>query len=671
MGCMTGHYRSAPVDECPAGKFVFFDGLRCCDFNFDKQGAPLARSAATCKDDAYHDCPADLADGGRCKEQSNAKGIFWCKPCAAGKIYDVQNAPNTTRNADGQFHDESGDCRDCPAGQYQSRKAELSCTSCGAGQFQDVQYTAHDLLNDVYYAGASSHPEACVSCPAGQFQEVAGQLSCARCFAGMLLGKAGQNECTTVPIVGSLAAIVIGALAFLLRRRIRRQRALRDGTRDDALLASYIPPKDISPGSKDAQLRLMEIEAQLARTAAAPGELRVAWNIDNPEGDMAECFEEVRVVLDEAAARASRTQLRAVARCAGTEHKAAYAACLGIVQIDEGYAGLLEAAAAAEEKLASGHPHQTIGDLYELQMQARRVLPAFEERMERGVVAAFAKRKTAKGDPAVQIHKSPPKHLYRCMEKMCLKPGPERFTCVNVCDVVRCIIQCDDCGLMAEVLQALLTCPGAEVNRVKDRAGHVTSMNWMDVMVNLTLDSDASAHVCEVQIVHTKMLVARSQLGGHGPYGKLRAANEILALRAAEPQTRKTRRRSIQLRVTKPQGRRAGPSGAALLTDRAVGETAALPTVNNPMRVEQAAATVNPRLVAALVSMGVQVDDAARGVAAAAAQCAGDEGAAAKLIASTMGEALRSIPAQLAHGQKNVALQGASEGDNAQAGMHL
>ena len=37
-----------------------------------------------------------------------------------------------------------------------------------------------------------------------------------------------------------------------------------------------------------------------------------------------------------------------------------------------------------------------------------------------------------------------------------------------------------------------------------------------------------SAHVCEVQIAHSAMLVARTQLGGHGSYDCERNACELL-----------------------------------------------------------------------------------------------------------------------------------------------
>ena len=45
----------------------------------------------------------------------------------------------------------------------------------------------------------------------------------------------------------------------------------------------------------------------------------------------------------------------------------------------------------------------------------------------------------------------------------------------------------------------------------------MTSMKWMDMMVNITLAGDVQNHLCEIQIVHSKMLVARKNLGGHKP----------------------------------------------------------------------------------------------------------------------------------------------------------
>ena len=48
-------------------------------------------------------------------------------------------------------------------------------------------------------------------------------------------------------------------------------------------------------------------------------------------------------------------------------------------------------------------------------------------------------------------------------------------------------------------------------------------------MINLYLHEDARNHyLCEVQVVHTKMLMARKQLGAHGAYNVVRFGNELL-----------------------------------------------------------------------------------------------------------------------------------------------
>jgi len=147
---------------------------------------------------------------------------------------------------------------------------------------------------------------------------------------------------------------------------------------------------------------------------------------------------------------------------------------------------------------------------------------------------ALASYTTHKGDAAVKLVLGDLKHLYRCIEKMCFKVGENRYHAESVCDIVRCIIECDTCVLVREVLRALIDCPDIHVVRVKDRVNHLTSMNWMDIMVNITIEGEASAHVCEIQVVHRKMLLARSGLGGHVTYSRLRAAAEILEVRGVD-----------------------------------------------------------------------------------------------------------------------------------------
>jgi hypothetical protein len=431
----------------------------------------------------------------------------------------------------------------CIAGQFCPNRSAFGQV-CPAGAYCPAGSTGPTVCaGGTFCAAGSVGPAPCDAgsyCPRGSSRPILCP-SGATCNATAVLPPGPDT--TTVPLVTSLAGIFAGALAWLGQRRIRQRRARRDGTRDAALLASYVPPKELSPGSLSAQVQLLEIEANLKHADDSPGE-----STSNPADEIAACFDSVRDVLDEVVASAQLEQLHAVTRLAGERHKAAYVACHRIVTDDVGYARLLEVAAVAATK-HTGRPRQSLADLYELQMQARRALPAFEQQMGR-----IASRVCKAGALAVTLHTSPPKKLYRCMEKMCFKAvGEDRYTSVNVCDVMRCIIECDDCSLMVDVLEALLACPGVTIVRVKDRANHVTSQHWMDVMVNLTSAGDS--HVGEVQIVHAKMLLARKGLGGHKPYSKLRAASEILAVRAAAGQqrVRKAWRRAAWAMASRPR----------------------------------------------------------------------------------------------------------------------
>jgi hypothetical protein len=103
-------------------------------------------------------------------------------------------------------------------------------------------------------------------------------------------------------------------------------------------------------------------------------------------------------------------------------------------------------------------------------------------------------------------------------------------------------------------------------------------MKWMDMMVNVTVVGDVVQHLCEIQIVHSKMLVARKNLGGHKvcccayclphcapltstlinhscdrylhhkPYSQMRAASEILeVLRGTRAQKPKSSKFTLKL----------------------------------------------------------------------------------------------------------------------------
>ena len=52
--------------------------------------------------------------------------------------------------------------------------------------------------------------------------------------------------------------------------------------------------------------------------------------------------------------------------------------------------------------------------------------------------------------------------------------------------------------------------------RIKDRFVEKPSQGgWRDLMINFHFKGDPNRHICEVQVVLGKMLVARKGLGGH------------------------------------------------------------------------------------------------------------------------------------------------------------
>ncbi len=62
---------------------------------------------------------------------------------------------------------------------------------------------------------------------------------------------------------------------------------------------------------------------------------------------------------------------------------------------------------------------------------------------------------------------------------------------------------------------------------------HPTSVGWADVLINFYFVSPANVasyqHICELQLCHSKLMLSRKDLGGHGVYSSLRSMDELLA----------------------------------------------------------------------------------------------------------------------------------------------
>merc|ERR1712222_40592 len=130
-----------------------------------------------------------------------------------------------------------------------------------------------------------------------------------------------------------------------------------------------------------------------------------------------------------------------------------------------------------------------------------------------------------------ELLKAPLKKMWRCLEKMAVKytgnMGPTASSIGNVKDIARIALQ-GNMGQLAKALRLILEEGEARVVRVKNRFQKPSTSGWADCQIMLCFLSDASQHICEIQLVHHQLMVVRHNMGGHREYVKLRSASELL-----------------------------------------------------------------------------------------------------------------------------------------------
>mmetsp|Transcript_64123 Transcript_64123/g.119225 ORF Transcript_64123/g.119225 Transcript_64123/m.119225 type:complete len:776 (-) Transcript_64123:71-2398(-) len=118
------------------------------------------------------------------------------------------------------------------------------------------------------------------------------------------------------------------------------------------------------------------------------------------------------------------------------------------------------------------------------------------------------------------------KRLFRSNEKVCLGDGPD-----TLLDVARGGVECPSMEGVRKALQCLLDeAKRKEITllRMKMRFDKPSDGGWRDALVNFTFQSDESQHVCELQVMHVKMMTIRSDMGAHHDYAQFRGAVELL-----------------------------------------------------------------------------------------------------------------------------------------------
>jgi hypothetical protein len=107
----------------------------------------------------------------------------------------------------------------------------------------------------------------------------------------------------------------------------------------------------------------------------------------------------------------------------------------------------------------------------------------------------------------------------------------------KVRDIARTMVVFSTMDEIATFARLLIKQPGVRILRMKDRfCSNPSSSGWRDLMINVSIAThhevgkDDHRHVCEIQIVHSRMLHARRGLPGHEVYGKVRNAIEMMEL---------------------------------------------------------------------------------------------------------------------------------------------
>jgi len=139
-------------------------------------------------------------------------------------------------------------------------------------------------------------------------------------------------------------------------------------------------------------------------------------------------------------------------------------------------------------------------------------------------------------DPCdLDLKLAPLKKVSRVIEKAALRPVLDSsmsraISARQVYDVVRAMASAPSMHAVTMMVNKIVdaaTDGRIVIDRVKDRWATPTAGGWRDLMINFHLGADQNQHVCELQIVHHQLLMARAGLPGHAIYGRMRNAAEL------------------------------------------------------------------------------------------------------------------------------------------------
>jgi hypothetical protein len=176
------------------------------------------------------------------------------------------------------------------------------------------------------------------------------------------------------------------------------------------------------------------------------------------------------------------------------------------------------AAIIAQTPNLSSRPEQPVKDLaplleHALAVKKQRFDPFFEDMVRQ--------------HPGIAFFPAALKGIWRCIEKTQLRADPTN-SFEYICDIVRGAVSSKSVASLVRVYADLLACPRVAIQRVKNRLQTPTDGGWADCLINFVFTDDPRGHICEIQLVHDKLMLVRKNMGAYESYAFYRSAVELL-----------------------------------------------------------------------------------------------------------------------------------------------
>merc|ERR1712167_117034 len=125
------------------------------------------------------------------------------------------------------------------------------------------------------------------------------------------------------------------------------------------------------------------------------------------------------------------------------------------------------------------------------------------------------------------------------MEKTAFRSDGKQWNADCVLDVVRGSLLFDNMEDMATCLKMIDASKSVNIVRIKNRFAHPTDGGWRDCLLNITfvnqndttINNDAHkilpCVICEVQLIHRNLMLARKGMAGHNDYTTYRSGVEL------------------------------------------------------------------------------------------------------------------------------------------------